>query len=272
MAVHKRLLHVGCGYRPSVLPKAFSDEPWHEVRLDIDSECDPDIVASISDMSCIELCSFDAVYSSYNLNHVYLHEALSALREFSRVLVPTGVAVIRVPDMQMIAELIIAGKIAEPIAMTASGPVTPLDVIYGLSRALAAGCQFLAHKVGFTDRLLGDMIVQNGFEQAAVHRDPGFLALWAVAHKTKPEKEIASEELTPYCPGHVTEVRNNTTEIERIREECDRIKEDNRTLLRLLELHAGNNARLMTEQAEMLAHTKAVLSELAGRQINDARQ
>lgn len=97
--------------------------------------------------------------------------------------------------MQAFAELIVAGKIAEPIAMTASGPVTPLDVVYGLGRALADGCWFLAHKTGFTDRLLGDLIVQNGFEEATVYRDRWAFALWAVAYKTKPEKEIPPDRL-----------------------------------------------------------------------------
>lgn len=266
MTVQRRLLHVGCGYLPSTLPEAFSGESWREIRLDIDPACEPDIVSSISNMGCIESCSFDAVYSSHNLNHVYLYEAQLALREFSRVLVPNGVAVIRVPDMQMIAELIIAGKIAAPIAMTASGPVTPLDVIYGPNRALAAGCQFLAHKVGFTDRLLCDLIVQNGFEQVTVCRDPGYLALWAVAHKTKPEEEIAQEQLTPYHPSHIAEARTSETELERIRKECSRIKEDNKMLIHLIEAHASNTSRTITEQAGLLSHTKAVLTELAGRQ------
>src|SRR4051812_41585625 len=104
------VLHVGCGIRTEMkLHNAFRNDAWREIRLDIDSEVEPDIVASMTDMSAVGDGSVDAIYSSHNLEHLYPPEVPIALQEFSRVLSPLGVAVIAVPDLQSVAELIAAG-------------------------------------------------------------------------------------------------------------------------------------------------------------------
>lgn len=58
------VLHVGCGPTDlSHLPPLFHEGEWQEVRLDIDESVEPDIVASMLDLSIIDDGVMDAVYS-----------------------------------------------------------------------------------------------------------------------------------------------------------------------------------------------------------------
>ena len=64
----KKLLHVGCGRltKSNTTPE-FNTDKWSEIRVDIDESVNPDIVASLTDMSAVESSSYDAVYSSHNI-------------------------------------------------------------------------------------------------------------------------------------------------------------------------------------------------------------
>ena len=62
---HNKVLHVGCGgYAPEKLHLRFRGADWHEVRLDIDPDAKPDIVASMTDMAGVQTGSMNAVFSS----------------------------------------------------------------------------------------------------------------------------------------------------------------------------------------------------------------
>ena len=82
----KTLLNVGCGFSNKSQIKGFNSDNWKEIRFDINKNVNPDIVGTLTDMSLIETASVDAVYSSYNLDHIYPHEVSIALKEFYRVL------------------------------------------------------------------------------------------------------------------------------------------------------------------------------------------
>ena len=180
-SVRKRVLHVGCGaHTPDKLHAAFRGEDWLEVRLDINPATQPDIVASITDMGCVEDASYEALYSSHNLEHLYPHELPLALAEFKRVLKPYGFALITVPDLQQVAQYIAMDKAEEPILMTNKGPITPLDVLYGFRPFLASGNLFMAHNYGFTASTLHAALGVAGFASVTVERD-GEFNLWATA-------------------------------------------------------------------------------------------
>ncbi len=89
-----KALHVGNG--GTRLPEWLSE--FDEVTLDVDSEGQPDILASMLDMG--EIGEFSRVYSSHSLEHVYPHEVQTALTEMRRVLCDGGAALIFVPDME----------------------------------------------------------------------------------------------------------------------------------------------------------------------------
>jgi SAM-dependent methyltransferase len=179
-AIRKKVLHVGCGpLAAEKLHENFRGPDWQEVRLDINPAAYPDIVASITDMSVVASASFDALYSSHNLEHLAPHELPTALKEFCRVLRPAGYALIALPDLQQAAERIAAGREEEPVFMTNKGPITPLDMLFGFRPFLAAN-PFMAHRFGYTAATLEKALRQAGFGHVAVERD-GEFNLWAVA-------------------------------------------------------------------------------------------
>jgi len=178
----KVVLHVGCGFpNPDALEPRFRSEEWHELRLDIDPRTQPDIVASITDMSAVASNSVDAVWSSHNLEHLYGHEVPVALAEMHRVLKPGGLALLNVPDLQQVAHYIVADKLDDVAYVSPAGPVTPLDCLFGLGSAVAGGNAFMAHKTGFTATSLGTRLAAAGFVNLRLWTSP--FNLWAEAWK-----------------------------------------------------------------------------------------
>jgi SAM-dependent methyltransferase len=176
------VLNVGCGYRSSHgLPSSFHTSEWRELRLDINPEVNPDILCSMTDMSPIATASIDAIWSSHNLEHLHRHEVPVALGEFLRVLREDGFVLLTLPDLQAIAELIVADALENEAYRSPSGPITPLDMIYGHTPSIAHGNPHMAHKTGFTARTLREQLVKAGFADVTTRRD-GF-ALWARAIK-----------------------------------------------------------------------------------------
>ncbi len=173
----RRVLHVGCGI--AQLPPWF--EGWSEVRVDIDLSVSPDIVASITCLHTIADATFDAIWSSHNLEHLEAHQVPAALREFRRVLGPGGFALIAVPDLQTVAELVARGQLEEPCCDTPSGPVSPIDILYGFRPALRDGKATMAHRTGFTMRSLAEHIRSAGFVEAAAMRKRDTAEIWAEA-------------------------------------------------------------------------------------------
>lgn len=179
----KKVLHVGCGvHTPDKLHENFRTPGWQEVRLDINPAVEPDIVASITDMAVVPEGSFEALYSSHNLEHLHPHEVPLALGEFYRVLRPAGFALITLPDLTQVAEAIAAGREEEAVLMTNRGPITPLDILYGFRPFLEAGNLFMAHNFAFTAATLETALKNAGFGDISIERD-GEYNLWAVASK-----------------------------------------------------------------------------------------
>lgn len=192
-AMKKKVLHVGPGHpeNGARLPPAFRKECWLELRVDIDPANEPDLVGSMLHMPAVPDSSVDAVYSSHNIEHVYAHEVPQVLREFLRVLKPTGFLLVTCPDLQSVSTLIAQGKLTEPVYHSPAGPISPLDILYGHSASLAAGHSFMAHKGGFILQSLTAALQAAGFGTIAGLRRAAALDLWAIAAKSAvPEQEI----------------------------------------------------------------------------------
>lgn len=189
----KTFLHVGCGgKRKEQTTRGFNTPDWHEVRLDIDPQVQPDILGSMLDLRAIPDASMDAVFSSHNIEHLYAHEVPVALKEFHRVLKPDGFLVLTCPDVQSVAELVAQDKLVEPCYVSPAGPIAPIDILWGHRPSLARGNHFMAHKVGFTQRVLTGTLREAGFAMVATmrHGAPAF-ELWALAVKSqRPEAEV----------------------------------------------------------------------------------
>ena len=179
------LLHVGCGPKhKDRTTRGFNQPQWQEIRLDIDPAAKPDVVGTMTDMPAVGDGSVDAIFSSHNIEHLYPHEVPQALREFRRVLRADGLAVITCPDLQSICALVAQDRLTDAAYQSSAGPITPLDVLYGHRPALARGNLYMAHRCGFTARVLGATLREAGFAGVAVKVRPAAFELWALATMT----------------------------------------------------------------------------------------
>jgi SAM-dependent methyltransferase len=180
------VLNVGCGPKlPDKLPACFRAPGWREIRMDIDPNVEPDVVASLTDLRGVGECSVDAIWSSHNLEHLYAFEVPLALREFRRVLRPDGFALITLPDLQAVAKVIAEGDPDAVLMRTrmngGEGPsISALDILFGHDWWIERGRTYMAHRTGFTRRTLGRKLLDAGFGTVAVKPGPAY-DLWAYA-------------------------------------------------------------------------------------------
>lgn len=186
------VLNIGCGPRgPSRIHDYFPPGVWREIRLDIDPRNEPDLLASMTDMSVVADASVDAVWSSHSLEHLERHQIVPALKECLRVLKPGGILKLFVPDLQSIAPLIADDKLHQVLYQAPAGPITVHDVVYGHSDAIASGQSYMAHRSGFTPTLLGQNLVEAGFHTIVLQRAP-YYELEATAQRQPQDAEGAA--------------------------------------------------------------------------------
>lgn len=187
----KNILHVGCGGQDiRSMPPYFHDGTWSEIRFDIDPGAHPDIQGELQDLSLIEDASIDVVYSSHNIEHVSSFEVPGVLAGFRRVLGNDGFALILCPDMQSVAQAMVAGVLEEPLYISPAGPISALDIVYGHQKAIQQGQIYMAHKTAFTAGTLARHLLGAGFSQVRVARDKVF-GLHAIAFASTPHEEEA---------------------------------------------------------------------------------
>lgn len=186
-----KFIHVGCGQkRKNRTTPGFNRPEWEEVRFDIDVNVQPDIQGTMTDMAAVPTGSMQALFSSHNIEHLYPHEVPVALAEFRRVLSDDGFAVITCPDLKTVCALIADDKLLEPAYESPAGGIAPLDILYGHRPAMAAGNLYMAHRCGFTEKVLVGTLKAAGFASVASRSRPGpYFDLWAVASVAPMEPE-----------------------------------------------------------------------------------
>ena len=157
------LLYVGCGHEP--LPEWLQELGLSEVRLDIDERCKPDIIASMDDLG--QIGPFDLIFSAHSLEHLPPHRVDVALAEFHRVLADRGSVIVLVPDLEDVRPT------EDVVYVSDAGPVTGLDMFYGLRSCLAAQ-PHMAHQTGFVRETLQGALERAGFSNAKTERLSGF--------------------------------------------------------------------------------------------------
>ena len=199
----KTFLHIGCGpKRKDQTTSGFNTPEWTEVRLDIDNTVQPDIVGTMLDMSAVSDGSVDAVFSSHNIEHLYVHEVPLALAEFKRVLKPDGFVVITCPDLQSVCALVAEDKLTEPAYPSPSGPVAPIDILYGYRPVMAKGNLFMAHRCGFTEKTLIGTLQAHGFVAiVSRRRTHPYYDLWAAACAKPMDEQYMRKLAASHFPG-----------------------------------------------------------------------
>lgn len=197
----KRFLHIG----PSKVGKdhaglGFRTEDWIEVRLDLDPAAKPDIVANMTDMKAVPNDSFDAIFTSHTIEHLYPEDLKKAFEECLRVLKPDGFAVFVCPDLLAAATLIVEGGLLKAVYDSEEGPITPLDMIYGYRGyfTLKDRREYMSHRTGFTLPILTTSLEAVGFPSVVGRRRTAAYELWALASK----KELSRDEILALVGEH----------------------------------------------------------------------
>lgn len=115
-------------------------------------------------MSAVEAASVDAIFFSHNVEHLYSVEVPVAFAELARVLKDDGFAVITCPDQKSVAKLVVEDKLTEPAYVSPAGPITPMDILFGHQASVARGNHYMAHKGGFTEKVLVQSLLQAGIK------------------------------------------------------------------------------------------------------------
>lgn len=191
----KKVLNAGSGPASARgIHRAFRDAAWKEVRLDIDLGAEPDIVGTLTNLSnVIPSGSFDAVWASHSLEHLYLYEVPLALAEFRRVLKTDGFALITSPDLEAIASLLVERGPDHVAYEAPTGPITVHDMLYGHGPSIQRGKTHMAHHAGFTCSSLGGLLLAAGFPMVLAKR-LGY-DLWALALMEESNKTAIQTQL-----------------------------------------------------------------------------
>ena len=201
----KTLLHVGCG--PQKIDRTtngFNKGGWTELRLDIDESVLPNVIGTMTDMKSVKNESVDAIFSSHNIEHLYPHEVPQALFEFKRVIKPGGFVVLTCPDLKSVCALVANDQLTASAYTSPAGDIAPLDILYGHRPAMARSNLYMAHRCGFTQKVLVATFQIAGFKKmASTERGHPFYDLWIVAAVD----EIQDEEILELAKIHFPIVR-----------------------------------------------------------------
>ena len=125
-------------------------KPEGFISLDISPEHHPDIVADVAHMPEVADRSCSEVVASHVLEHLVWPDSFAALAEMARILRPGGILRLAVPDLKLMAELIVAGHT----------PFFAAGMLFGLG----AGTDFAdRHHYGFSAEMLLPILRYLGF-------------------------------------------------------------------------------------------------------------
>lgn len=200
----KKFLHVGCGKkRKDSTTNVFNTDEWKEYTLDIDPSCDPNFIGTMTDLSMIDDETFDAIYSSHNIEHLYIHEAIEAVKEFRRVLKQDGYVMIICPDLISTCEEIIKKGPYEPLyyVKQSNGEVSKdiyvsgIDILYGWRPALQNGNYYMAHNSAYNESGLINLFRQNNFRAIFSVTRKNFFDIQLLAFKNNVDRDVGGSLL-----------------------------------------------------------------------------
>lgn len=161
------------------------------MRLDIDPSVKPDILASITDLSGVETESYDAVWSSHNIEHLFHYEAQRMTSQIRTVLKKSGWLIVTCPDIKAAMEHALRCGMDSPVYQSRMGPITARDILFGHQASIKGGNEYMAHKNGFDLQGLASVFRQSGFERFYGERKG--MDLWFIAGNFKSTEEAKKQ-------------------------------------------------------------------------------
>lgn len=178
------VLNVGGGPRSTILPEQYAG--WVQHWLDIDASKGPDLLCDARLLGGLTPGRYDAIYCSHNLEHYYHHEVAQVLTGFLHVLKPTGFAQLRVPDIEHLMRLCVAGQLDldSQVGDSVRGAIRIRDILWGLGVEIEeSGRDYYAHKTGFSPKTLTKALEAAGFAEVFLTMDNPNIELGALAFK-----------------------------------------------------------------------------------------
>jgi SAM-dependent methyltransferase len=185
----RKVLNVGGNSKAIPLPPQY--EGWDHVLLDIDPKGNPDVLCDARELITLPESVYDSVYCSHNLEHYYHHDAKKVLAGFIHVLKADGFVFIRVPDMNQVMKTVVEKNldIEDVLYQCPVGAILVRDVIYGWGTKIeSSGCDFFAHKTGFTQKSLISILQSAGFPWIFSSTNTDRFEILALAFKNKPNE------------------------------------------------------------------------------------
>jgi len=151
-----------------------------EVTVDVTPPAD--IVCDVRHLK-VEDEYADYAYASHIIEHIDDHETVAMLREWLRVLKPGGHLNVKCPDIGAVMKAIPSVGLDGTLYQSPAGPITPLDTIYGLRSAIAAGGDWMRHKTAFDAGRLHKALTSAGFSPVVVSQVSLELNAWGMRPK-----------------------------------------------------------------------------------------
>ena len=191
----KKVLNVGGNNKSITIPTCY--DGWQHDLLDIDPRGNPDVLCDARELWKLPPRQYDSIYCSHNLEHFYRHDVDKVLKGFRIILKKNGFILVRVPDLNAVMQCVIDGglDIDDVLYKTSNNiPILVRDVIYGWHVEIEkSGNDFFAHKTGFTEKSLVNVLKTNGFSSIKSWRSS--LEIIALAFISPPDKLIVDDIL-----------------------------------------------------------------------------
>lgn len=171
--MNKTLINLGSGSRSAFRYMESQQPPdgWQEIRVDLDPNSNPDVVASLTDLGGhIADNSADVVFCSHAIEHIADHLIATVFSETIRILKPTGFAVFLCPDLAQLIREFDPEDLEKTIYSSPAGPISALDIIYGHRASVSAGQEHMLHRTGFTEKSLADRLMEAGFHEVFIQQ------------------------------------------------------------------------------------------------------
>jgi ubiquinone/menaquinone biosynthesis C-methylase UbiE len=182
MGINKIIkLHLGCGNKHK--------KGW--TNIDINPKSKADIITDVSVLKMFKNNSVDVIESYHLFEHLFPNQAKGALREWYRVLKPTGQLYIEMPNLKRCAEILLNSKNKADIELALMG-------IYGFEKASifpdGEGKKPFypqVHKFGWTPDSLQEALSLAGFKNIKSIEPT---QKWRKAYRVKRDMRVYAEK------------------------------------------------------------------------------